>query len=102
MNGGPGLDEGTLEIGLVVVLAVMMRDITGAMLARGIANVGDTPIHHREHVLRGVLVEHPPFLAAGDVDGGRVGHESPSPAVVMRDGRGVARATASEGQPGVA
>src|SRR5207253_9615510 len=95
------LVERALQIGQVVLLAMMVGDGAGRVVGRGVTDIGEGAFDESQHVLGSVAVEQPPFAAAGDVNGRSVRKEAALPAIVVRYGR-VARAAAARRQPGVA
>src|ERR1041384_3803532 len=85
MNRLGGLVEGTLEIGLVILFAVMMAYMAVGMMGRHVANVRKPAFHQGQHVFRGPLVEHPPITPPGDVAGGGVSKHAAPQDIVMSD-----------------
>jgi hypothetical protein len=68
MNGRSRLQEGPFQIGLMVLLSVVVRHSPWLIPWAQFVDVGETTVDQREHVLRRLLVEEPPIVAAGHVD----------------------------------
>jgi len=87
MNRLACLEEGTFEVGGVVFLTVMMCGRTLLVQRGSLADVGETTVNEREHILRRVFVEHPPLTTAGDVNRRCVRKYSTPPTVMVRNAR---------------
>ena len=68
VDGRLRLEEGAFQIGLMVLLAVVVGYRPWLSPRAQLADVCQTAVDQREHVLRGLLVEEPPIVAAGHVD----------------------------------
>ena len=68
LNRGLSFMERSLEIGDVIVLAVMVRDRAVRMMQRPLPNIGQSTFYQRQHVLSGILIEQLPLAIHCDVD----------------------------------
>src|SRR5262249_36089978 len=96
-----GLKKRPLQVGEVVVLAVVVRHSPGSVLAAQLSDVGKVAFDQGEHVLRRGGIGECPVLATRRVDRRGVGHDPPAPGIAVRDGS-VRGAGHTGRQPGVA
>ncbi len=68
VDNRPRLQEGSFQIRLVILLSVVVRHRPRSIPWAQLADVSQTAIDQREHVLRRLLVEEPPIAPAGHVD----------------------------------
>ena len=99
VNGLLRLQEGFLQIGHVVFKAVVVGNFSRRVLTTGVTNVIETSVYQSQHVLRRILVKHPPLTATGQVDWRGVRHNSAAPAIEVGTRLKVSRATAAQSQP---
>src|SRR5437763_1161671 len=83
VNGGYRLLEWPLKVGEMVLLAVMMRDRTGRIVQRRIADKRHAAVDQGQHILRHVRVEQLPGIANRHVDWRRMGKAAALPDIVM-------------------
>lgn len=101
VDGRLRLQEGPFQISPMVLLSVVVGYRPRLIPWAQLADIGQTAVDQCEHILRRLLVEEPPIVAAGYLDWRDAGPPTP-PGIVMQDGVGVAGATYTRGQPGVA
>src|SRR6266566_7003061 len=68
MDSRPRLQERPFQIGLMVLLSMVVRHGPRLISWAQLADVGETAVDQREHVLRRLLVKEPPITPAGHVD----------------------------------
>ena len=93
------LQKRFLQIGHVIFLAMVVGDFSGRVLTTGVTNVIETSVYQSQHVLRRILVKHPPLTATGQVDWRGVRHNSAAPAIEVGTRLKVSRPTAAQSQP---
>src|SRR5713101_5940818 len=96
------LQERPFQICLMVLLSVVVRHGPRLIPRAELADVGETAVDQREHVLRRLLVKEPPITPTGHVDRRGVCHHPAPPGIVMQDRVGIAGAAHTRGQPGMA
>ena len=70
VDGLAGLVEGFLQVGLVVVVAVVVDGVASGVLRAALADVLHAAVDEGEHVAGGLVAPHGPVaFAGGDVDG---------------------------------
>src|SRR5260370_2766473 len=68
MDGRLRLQERPFQIGLMVLLSVVMRHGTRLIPWAQLADIGETAVDQREHVLCCLLVKEPPITPTGHID----------------------------------
>src|SRR2546430_7999622 len=86
----------------MVLLSVVVGHRPRWISRTQLADVGQTTVDQRQHILRCLLVEEPPVIAAGHVDWRGVCHYPTPPDILMQDRIGVTGAAYTRDQPGVA
>src|SRR5258708_27065143 len=102
MNGHLRLQERSFQIRFMVLLSVVVGDRPRLISWTQLADVGQTAVDQRQHMLRRLLVEEPPVIATGHVDRRGVCHYPTPPDIMMQDRIGVTGTAYTRGQPGVA